>query len=259
VRRVGLGELHDLHVDEADGPAGGENVVLARIRAALGRDDPDPAGRPEQWSQVREAIEIGAALCPDDDEVRSGFRRPEAGERLVLDSDDADAQAGLEAQLVRQRARVANAIGPASGDLAELELRLAAGPRDPQDAVGGVNVANVTEGDAQADVAANEKLLALEQRPGLGGIAAKANRAASFLADRRTLRGRDLTETQADGSGGPDVRLSVPARDAGRPVLARVVLADEVEVAVRRPQVPRRRAFAATVLEAVIALTTLHT
>ena len=68
----------------------------------------------------------------------------------------------------------------------------------------------------------------------------------------------EIRGTKRCWSGATDVRLAVPVRDAGRP-LAGVVLAHLVVVAVRCPHVARRRPVAASVLEAVIALTALHT
>jgi hypothetical protein len=57
----------------------------------------------------------------------------------------------------------------------------------------------------------------------------------------------------------PDVGLPVPVRDSSRADLSRVVVADEVELAVRRPNVLAGCAVAAPVLEAEVPLTSLHT
>ena len=178
---------------------------------------------------------------------------------LVVDADDSDAKARSETELVRQRPRVSDPLGPSRGTVAEVELERATGPGETKDPIHGGKMPHLPERDPGPEAAAEHELLTLEERFDLGRLGGEASRAAGLLSDRRTLCGGHVVGSRADGSRGPDVRLAVPTSDAGRPRLASVVLAHEIEVAVRRSHVTRRGAVAATVLEAVVPLTTLHT
>lgn len=55
------------------------------------------------------------------------------------------------------------------------------------------------------------------------------------------------------------VRLPVPVGDRRGAGFARVVVADRIELTVGRPYVLARCAIAASILETVVPLTTLHT
>jgi hypothetical protein len=131
---------------------------------------------------------------PEEDEV--GLRRRAGRVALdlslelglevgVVDVDHGHDRVGLHAELVEPRARVPDPLGPTSGLRTEVEDGLAAIEADRKLAVSRVDGLDLPERDDQAEVAAEAKLVGLEERLALGGRPGEANSAACFVAHRR--------------------------------------------------------------------------
>src|SRR5262245_41678731 len=105
-------EAHDLRVDEAEGQRRLSHVVLGELLAALRPEDPDLAVGANRFHERREPRESRAVPDGGEDRVASlprppaghlgGARREVREERSVIDPEDRDARAQLDAELVEK-------------------------------------------------------------------------------------------------------------------------------------------------------------
>jgi WD40 repeat protein len=194
VRGVGVGEPRDLRVDEPGGSTGREHLRLGRLAAALRGDDPERPGRGEEAPEHPDAAEMGGRIRPEEDEIRAllrvvdgdehGAARELLAERGVVEPQHRDPGAGLDAEPVEERARVADSLRPALGLVAELEHRPPLRERHRQPAVVRLGRADVADRDDEAEVAAEDELIGLEQSLPLGHGVAEASDAVCLLAHR---------------------------------------------------------------------------
>jgi len=187
---VGGGEAADFDVDEAGGFGGGHDVGLSDLRLALGINHPESAGGTERGAKFLDLREGGLGFGGEEDEVGVfyGFATGDGGsaaaepleKTFVEEPEERNGGGGFDAEFVEEAGGMKDLVGPLWSGGAEVEGGGAVREGNAEGADGGADGLHRTEGDLQAEGAAEEKEVGFEEEFAGRGLAFEAGGAERF-------------------------------------------------------------------------------